>query len=134
LDIYIFLRLCLVSWLLEGEHSYIRVWDLRKTWANISLGTWSLGEGDIKQEEIGRGQKEGKETSSRVKIRNVGQGKCSHSILERSRAWLGCGIPSSDSNDFHSNNPNWGRTCNYKSLGVLFSTTTSEKTIGVNYT
>jgi hypothetical protein len=51
--------------------------------------TWSLGEGDTKQEEIGGGQKEGKETNSKVWIKDVGEGRCPHSILERSRVWLG---------------------------------------------
>jgi hypothetical protein len=65
---------------------------LGKTLADISSRTCSLGEGDTEQEEIAGGQKEGKETSSRVWIKDVGQGKCSHLIPKRSRAWLGHGI------------------------------------------
>jgi hypothetical protein len=53
----------------KGEHSYIRVWDLGKTWGKISLGTWSLGKGNTKQEKIGGGQKEEKETSLGIWIR-----------------------------------------------------------------
>jgi hypothetical protein len=70
------------------------------------LEPWSLGEGNTKQEEIGRGGKEGKGTSLGIWIKDARQGRCSHSILERSRAWLGRGISSRSSSDFHFNNPN----------------------------
>jgi hypothetical protein len=72
----------------------------------ISLGTCSLGEGNTKQEDIGRGQKEGKETSLGIWIKDARQGRCSHSILKRIRAWLGHGISSNSSSEFHSDNPN----------------------------
>jgi hypothetical protein len=51
----------------------------------ISSGTWSLREGDTKQEEIGGGQKEGKETSSKIWIRDARKGRCSHSIPKRNK-------------------------------------------------
>jgi len=67
--------------------------------------------------------------SSRIWIWNVGQGRCSHSILERSRAWLGHGISSGTSNDFHSYNLNQIKWCNYRCPRVLFSIVgTSKKT------
>jgi hypothetical protein len=43
--------------------AYIKVQDLGKTSAGISSGTCSLRETNTKQEEIGGGKKEGKETS-----------------------------------------------------------------------
>ncbi len=66
--------------------------------------------------------------SSRIWIWNVGQGRCSHSILERSRAWLGHGISLGTFNDFHSYNPNQVKWCDYRCPRVLFSIVrTSEK-------
>ncbi len=92
-----------------------------KTWVEISLGTWNLGEGNTKQKKIKGGQKEGRETSSWVWIRDVGEGRCSHLILKRSRAWVGHAILLGSSNDFHSNHPNQGRQCSCcnPSLGLV---------------
>ncbi len=47
-----------------------------KTWLEFSSRTWSLGEGNTKQEEIGGGEKEGKEMSLGVQIRNARQRRC----------------------------------------------------------
>jgi len=55
--------------------------------------------------EIGGGQKEGKETSSRIKIKNA-RGRCSHSIPKRSRTWLDRAVFLGNSSDFHLDHPN----------------------------
>ncbi len=113
---------------------YIKVRDSRKTWLGIFSRTWNLGEGNTKQEEIGGGEKEGKETNLGVQIKNAKQGRCSHSIPKRSRAWLGHAISSGSSSDFHLDHPNWSRQCNYRCLGVSFSTARmSKKMIRANY-
>jgi hypothetical protein len=46
----------------------------------------------ISNKRLEGGGKEGKETNSRVEIKDVGEGRCPHSILERSKAWVGHGI------------------------------------------
>jgi hypothetical protein len=55
------------------------------------------------------GQEEGKEKKFRVFTRDAKQGRCSHSILERNKAWRGCGISLRNSSDFQSDHPNQRR-------------------------
>lgn len=70
-----------------------------------------------------KGAKGREEMSSRIWIWNVRQGRCSHSILERSKIWLGCSISSWSSNDFHLDHPNRGKGYDFQHLRVSISST-----------